>query len=127
MNISILRNKTIHFTKEAKEELRNQVIIFVNNVITEAERIELIRCRDVSQVQITPYTVGKAVEHIIEQRKVKSHWFPAIACPFINGIAGIGVAYGFEHQQSPTWILSISAIILVGTLIYQITYHIMNN
>ncbi len=128
MNISIGKDKTKKFTKEASASLKEHVSTFVDRVVEEAERIEANRCKSISQIQITPHTVDRAVEYVIEERveKVHPHWFPAIICPFLDGLGGLVLSYGIEHYDTHSVLAIVSAIVLAAILIYQLTYHIMN-
>ena len=128
MNISIGKDKTKKFTKEACASLKDHVSTFVDRVVEEAERIEANRCKSISKIQITPHTVKRAVEYVIEDRveKVRPHWFPAVLCPFLDGIGGLVLSYGIEHYDTHSVFAIVAAIVLAALLIYQLTYHIMN-
>ena len=128
MNISIGKDKTKKFTKEARASLKDHVSTFVDRVVEEAERIEANRCKSISKIQITPHTVERAVEYVIEERveKVRPHWFPAVLCPFLDGIVGLVLSYGIEHYDTHSVFAIVAAIVLAALLIYQLTYHIMN-
>ena len=128
MNISIGKDKTKKFTKEACSSLKDHVSTFVDRVVEEAERIEANRCKSISKIQITPHTVKRAVEYVIEERveKVRPHWFPAVLCPFLDGIGGLVLSYGIEHYDTHSVFAIVAAIVLAALLIYQLTYHIMN-
>ncbi len=128
MKVVISKDKTKKFTNEAQLSLNKHILKFVDKVCEEAERIEINRCKSLSQVQITPHTVERAVDYVIEERveKIRHHWFPAIVCPFIDCLSGIGLSYGIEHYDTSIWPAIISIVILFSTLIYQLTYHFMS-
>ena len=131
MKINISEKKTVRFTKEAKKELSAQVNIIVNNIVEEAERMEAMQCDNITEVQITPNVVKRAVEYIIKFRfeKRKVHWAIAYLCPFLDSIAGIVFAMCLEKLDDEIFvfiaIVSFSTMAIAVTC--QIMYHIKSN
>lgn len=128
MKVTISHEKLRKFTSAAQKELQDKTRSYADKVIEEAECIEASRCGDLTKIEITPHIVKRASEYVIEQRveKIRPHWFPAIVCPFIDGLAGVGISFSLEHQDKCLWLLIISSIVLFGILVYQLTYHVMN-
>ncbi len=125
MNIQIGKDKTSKFTREAQEELKQRMVKITEKVCEEAERLEAIRCGDISRIQITPRTVERAVDYVVEERveKKKTHWFPAYICPFVETFSAIAFSYCIEHMNTSVWPSVISVSILIVALMSQLVYN----
>ena len=130
MNISIPKDKTPEgkYTKEAKDEIKKQVVDFVGKVCDEAERMETSRVKDVNNVQITPHSIQRAVRYVIEERvEVKKNpKFIDLVCPSIMGIITIliGIVPYIDFiKQKLLWIIVPLFFLYSIFLVIQLTYN----
>lgn len=130
MNISIPKDKTPNgkYTKEAKDEIKKQVVDFVGKVCDEAERMETSRVKDVNNVQITPHSIQRAVRYVIEERvEVKKNpKFIDIVCPSIMGIITILIGivpYIDFMKQKLLWIIVPLFFLYCIFFVIQLTYN----
>lgn len=123
MRVDISENRFAKFTDKAKVEMKSQISKFVDNVIDEAEHIEMSRCKKREHIQITPRTIEKAVEFVIEYRTEKNdvHWIVAYGCPIIYTAAGFGMSYGLT-SSTLRWVAIVSLCVFMFTVAIQIGY-----
>ena len=123
MRVDISDKLFANFTDKAKIEMKSQINKFVDNVIDEAEHIEMSHCKKREHIQITPRTIEKAVEFVIEYRTEKSdvHWLVAYGCPIIYTAAGFGMSYGFTSSNL-RWVAIVSLCVFMFIVAIQIAY-----
>ncbi|MBR2370314.1 MAG: hypothetical protein IKA83_09210 [Paludibacteraceae bacterium] len=129
MNIPIPKEMTPEgkYTIEAQKEIRKQVKNFVGKICEEAERMETSSTKDVNQVQITPRTIQRAVNYVIEVRVEKRKYpiFIEYVRPSIKGSIAVflGVLQYFSFTYELIIVISSVAlymIFLVITLTYKL-------
>ena len=128
MNITIENKKTSKFTREAKTELNDQIILIVDKVVEEAERMEAARCRDIKKIQITPHMVERAIKYVIEERieRHRDHWFIRFICPLIQAIIAIGftVALTYDLGGYKGHVVIVGVFIYILLWVVDLVYHL---
>lgn len=128
MNITIVNKKTSKFTQEAKTELKEQILMVVDKVVEEAERMEAARCQDIKKIQITPYMVEKAMKYVIEERveRHRDHWSIRFICPLIQTLIAIGltVALTYDLGEYKGHVIIIGVFIYIILWVIDIVYHL---
>lgn len=128
MNISISNKKTSKFTPQAKTELNEQVLVIVDKIVEEAERMEATSYRDINKIQITPRIVERATKYVIEDRidRNREHWFIRYFCPiFQTAIAtGFTVALTYDLGDYKGPVVIIGVVLYIIFLTIDLVYHI---
>ncbi len=126
MQIKTPQSKSVKYSSPANAELKVQTERIVEKICKEAERMEAEKCLEKAEVVITPRTIQKATQYVVEDRieRIKPNKFKMYVCPFMNTISTGALFWVLslaKYKEHLFYIIVLSCVAF-GTLIFQITH-----